>query len=865
VQKQNTPVACASQSNKHIYILYHLHSTFFFISGLGLRSCCFVPFCCVKTSLNVYPAKQIISHVGLEVKKQSQYSTALHNSTRKTSINPDSYQMAHYYDEASIFSDGSSLDGSDDFGRKLLQHTKDAQRMHSLTQSHAFSKAKPLPRAALNLDNLERNNLNHPSSAAHDSNGFHPPSVSDSTASDPPLNPPQSWGRKGRPNHAWMRNIQSSPNIDWADAANDSLHSPVRVSTATTTRHAQNVSNHPAYEQQQHDSYISQWEQDQDFSAASLLESTPAVPSRSRWTIDQIREREAHATSTTLGQEWDKSTSKTLLSHVNSPSISAHASRSAISNKENIPTSARHSARSLYKTVETSAPATTTPRPAQRRADSMALLKRLSRTPSASPSPTSANNAVQSNTSRSEAAWSDKYPNPSTRPLFRGNSPQAPEPIKDSQPIRLEQENSSQAPKVVETPEPSPNTLITPSRPVERALPAKTPVVMGAWVDTPQTTRQQTNPATFVDNHALGSIAEDGDQRAISEPNLPASALDAVLKGLRNGKRREDDDPTLGDSTIASLEEVMAPSADVTMLLELPDVPAVQPPVSKPADQESTRTNTGVSNIERTKQPTGTAMNNRDERGQQQKSSASSDTGVKATPRQTRVDNALKKAIASAVSGSTSKSQNIRHTHTSQRNVQCDQCGRPPSVLGAAWNEYWGLYFHRDSRAPLGFRLTWLGLVCTTFWTWLLTEWILSSIFSHPKYATKMHGFGVNPHAPEFPYVLPTLLLRPLSPVLGPLASFSTWMWTVAVGQEKYKYYPASPGGWGSAAKVKIGPPGPRSAYYTRKYAAEEVEWTKERSTAQTWHSGGETPVVNTLSDDHAWTADGSMLDDEVL
>ncbi|KAG9810712.1 hypothetical protein KCU77_g20177, partial [Aureobasidium melanogenum] len=63
--------------------------------------------------------------------------------------------MSHY-DDASNFSDLSSLDGSDEFGRKLLQHTKDAQRISALTQSHAFSKAKPLPRAALSLDNLER-------------------------------------------------------------------------------------------------------------------------------------------------------------------------------------------------------------------------------------------------------------------------------------------------------------------------------------------------------------------------------------------------------------------------------------------------------------------------------------------------------------------------------------------------------------------------------------------------------------------------------------------------------------------------------------------------------------------------------------
>ncbi|KAG9927091.1 hypothetical protein KCV02_g9160, partial [Aureobasidium melanogenum] len=200
--------------------------------------------------------------------------------------------MSHY-DDASNFSDLSSLDGSDEFGRKLLQHTKDAQRISALTQSHAFSKAKPLPRAALSLDNLERNNAYNPPSYQPD---HHPASLSGSTASDPPLNPPRAWGRKGRPNHTWMRhihddlqsNIQSSPNIDWADTANDSLYSSAYVSPPQTR--SRTLSKQAVVEQ--HDSLVHQWDLDQDFSAASLLVSTPAVPSRSRLTIDQIRERE---------------------------------------------------------------------------------------------------------------------------------------------------------------------------------------------------------------------------------------------------------------------------------------------------------------------------------------------------------------------------------------------------------------------------------------------------------------------------------------------------------------------------------------------------------------------------------------------
>ncbi|THX59185.1 hypothetical protein D6D06_02253 [Aureobasidium pullulans] len=733
--------------------------------------------------------------------------------------------MSHY-DEASNFSDFSSLDGSDEFGRKLLQHTKDAQRIQTLTQSQAFRKAKPLPRAALNLDNLERNNLHNPSSYSPEPH--HPASASGSTASDPPLNPPRAWGRKGRPNHSWMRsihdegpsNIHSSPNIDWADAANASLHSPPHVSPAQRRAHV--VSKQAIVEQQ--DSYIDQWDPDQDFSAASLLVSTPGVPSRSRLTIDQIREREIHTyesrvTSSTRRQAHQQSTNETISlsqrDRYTAPS-SAQGLRRSVSNKENITQEPRHSARSLYKTVEASASMPSiTPRPAQRKTDSLALLKRLSRTPSASPSPTSAQN-------------------------------------------------------------PAP-PLVTPSRPAERQLPAKTPVVMGAWVDTPQTARQssastitQTKRQT---SDSLQPIAESSHQRTISEPNLPASALDAVLKDIRDGKRREEDDPTLGDSTIASLEEVMAPSADNTMRLDLPDVPSAQPESSKSAEkQNTTHTDNEKRPQEQEKEAVDTAPTSQQDRDLRQRWFAleglkkrMGGTSAKAEPKpQAKHNTALDEAIASASTGSKPRMNNVQNIHQHTTGTQCAQCGRPTSVLRAAWNEYWGWYFRRDARAPLGFRLTWLGLLCTTFWTWLLTEWILSSIVSPPRYATRMRGYGVDPHAPRFPYVLPTLVSRPLMPILSPLVSSTVWLWKIVLGQQKYKYYPASPGAWGSAAKVKIGPPGPRSAYYASSNAADDVQW-REESTAQAWHAGESAQKIHTWSDSQAWEAEGSMLDDELL
>ncbi|KAH0017149.1 hypothetical protein KCU78_g7624, partial [Aureobasidium melanogenum] len=771
--------------------------------------------------------------------------------------------MSHY-DDASNFSDLSSLDGSDDFGRKLLQHTKDAQRISALTQSHAFSKAKPLPRAALSLDNLERNNVYNPPSYQPD---HHPASLSGSTASDPPLNPPRAWGRKGRPNHSWMRhihdepqpNIQSSPNIDWADAANDSLYSSAHVSppqTRTRTPSKQAVV-------EQHHSYVHQWDPDQDFSAASLLVSTPAVPSRSRLTIDQIREREvqtyeARASSSARRQLRQQSTNETTsrtYRDTHAEPTPSQDPKPNVAQKENIPLAPRQSARSLYKTVETTQHMpTTTPRPAQRKADSLALLKRLSRTPSASPSPTAVKDAMPANNPpRQDTAWSDKYPKQNTRSLFRGDSPQAPEVVKGPEMVYVEQGDSSQAPEVVETQEPAlSEPLVTPSRPPERQLPAKTPVVMGAWIDTPQTGRQSHNSMTSqVDPRTTGPskpTAEDPHQRSISEPNLPTSALDAVLQDFRNGKRRDDDDPTLGDSTIASLEDVMAPSADNTLRLDLPDVPSAQIQSSKASEKQD------ISQAETLKKRQHSEPVKKDNK-------PAFPTDAELEQRRSVLEFSNKQLSGTNASrGSTSRPSDSKSAH---QHAQCMQCGQPASVLRAAWNEYWDWFFRRDAQAVLGFRLTWLGLACTIFWTWLITEWIFSFILSPPKYATKMRGFGVDPHAPRFPYVLPTVASRPLTPFISPLASSAAWLWKVVWGQQKYRYYPASPGAWGSAAKVKIGPPGPRSAYYTSSNIADDVRWADQETTGHAWDTNEEARR-NTWS---IWgtNGDGSMLDDELI
>lgn len=62
---------------------------------------------------------------------------------------------------------------------------------------------------------------------------------------------------------------------------------------------------------------------------------------------------------------------------------------------------------------------------------------------------------------------------------------------------------------------------------------------------------------------------------------------------------------------------------------------------------------------------------------------------------------------------------------------------------------------------------TWLGLLVLLLLTWYIIERALCLRYCYQPYAAQMTGYGVAPDAPDFPFVLPTLLWRGVSIVLG--------------------------------------------------------------------------------------------------
>jgi hypothetical protein len=121
----------------------------------------------------------------------------------------------------------------------------------------------------------------------------------------------------------------------------------------------------------------------------------------------------------------------------------------------------------------------------------------------------------------------------------------------------------------------------------------------------------------------------------------------------------------------------------------------------------------------------------------------------------------------------------LKTTTTAQRQIvksdrdwktACEHCGGSyHSVWSGLWTELRSNFYYYDDSARLGVRLTWLGILTLLWALWNVLENVLCMYYCHPLYAEYMVGFGVNPDAPEYPFVIPTLLFRPFRPLWKPV------------------------------------------------------------------------------------------------
>lgn len=386
-------------------------------------------------------------------------------------------------------------------------------------------------------------------------------------------------------------------------------------------------------------------------------------------------------------------------------------------------------------------------RPSHKREDSHDLLRRLARVSSSSPSPGRPNRRSSSDLHGSplaQAEGSKGKETASTEEIQKPTLP-TPDPTPDAEPKNLDNsEKENIAPETRPEDRASHPPIKKPilyypeaDENVSKSPPLTTPRAIGAWVDTPgvrtgrkavldnttQATRGRTppkkqgsqkkaSPVKALSKKALGDVLQAVPSNILGnatkrEPQLPSSALDAIVgraKAKEQTKSAKDD---FGDSTIESLEELLGGGDDTTTNVDEPDEDTLLGlPIPK---------GTPKNDAERQRQREALVLHKMNARLRATRTSIrDADRGLR------RVEHELERIDDAEAPKQEVKSHND-HGH-------CGRCGCPANGhYISPWNMMWsacaGLvsYRHRDGRL----RPTRLGWICIVFLLWTISEWTL--------------------------------------------------------------------------------------------------------------------------------------------
>ncbi|KAI9751941.1 MAG: hypothetical protein M4579_005824 [Chaenotheca gracillima] len=250
----------------------------------------------------------------------------------------------------------SVTDASEDsFARNNARHTRDQERIHGALKGDVklFSKARRRERGNLTAENLRRKNgagQRAPvstGSASFEGVGESVPETQSLSSynSEPPLNLPREWGKKGRKNRDWLSRTTKDEskardeprnetdrsatgrnnNTDWVAVASDVPIPSVEDVSSFGRDTPQKLPPAPLSppSTRRADSSLDamqDWQVEEDFTARSLqISSSPPLKTRNRTTLDQIREREIEAlkgqavTTNRLGEIKERTSRENLL------------------------------------------------------------------------------------------------------------------------------------------------------------------------------------------------------------------------------------------------------------------------------------------------------------------------------------------------------------------------------------------------------------------------------------------------------------------------------------------------------------------------------------------------------------------------
>ncbi|KAH4004407.1 hypothetical protein HBH64_054440 [Parastagonospora nodorum] len=763
-----------------------------------------------------------------------------HTNTRHTHITTAQSDAA--MEEQEDIQDLSSQDADDDFERRMIQNARDERRLkealHSSSRVHAFRKARTQPRVGLTLDNLERNNArNHAVTETNAHVKFQsPPSSSGSARSDPAIHAPAGWGRKSRSNRNWMRTItydeqaQTPPPADetvnglYDDHMDDDRARPSiedsPLSHKSTPRHDRSA----------------EWDLTFELNEASIIASTPYIPRNTM--LDDIRQREAESLKVeTVPESPSESTrrpqlpppskdadiaeppaqgssspGKRLRTITNSWQAIGKSQPVTGTGKETSPVAVYKTSTETVSVWEQEAVSGTRSRPSRplrhRREDSQDLLRRLARA-SNTPSP-GRSEASRPQTAPASQLSSASQPiatesRPASAHIEQHTYKQEPEPETPTEPVSAAHQQEQEEEAKDTSKEPMAPSVPVPGRKVEdvdvtpmpterRPLEAKTPVVTGAWVDTPgprtirkhisiarspsQSPKKSSPQKNRSPQKSKASAVEEVVEAPVPEavrPQLPRSALQALVQEAKAHGRRESAD--FGDSTINSLEDLISSPPEGE--LDEDTLLGLQLPTITPRNDAERQRQQELLHLHR--------MNDRLRAARTSIRDAS--RGMK------RVEDRVE------------HSEELTDGEKSILSCPCAASGHHSSLLQKLKQLFWNPAL-KSKRAGTSWRtlggLTTLSILLLILFTWWVSEEIACEMYCQHPYANfSPYRFSVNENAPRFPFVIPTLVSRNLF----------WWM--------------PSPvwSGYEAAAALQQGARSTAAAWEARSHVAEEVVW----------------------------------------
>lgn len=774
-------------------------------------------------------------------------------------------------DDGSGFSNFSTLENeTDDFGRRILQHQRDLQRIKYAMGpgQQPFRRARPKSSLAERLGQRDQRN-DEVEEVKHER------TESASNAAVPPVEVPRQWGRRAKKNPNWLRNrhaveLPGAPLMnearprqdkkadedaimphrttytgdeDW-HAAQDEMLPNIQDTSPSMRRHR----SHPSPSSMRHmNTTLGQAleSEDHDFSSVSLLASTPAVNRRDR-KIDELMHNQLEGmrrrgfTKQTLGQALEEAANRDAETRpVTAPAGDivriSRRRRSLVANKENMApngisiTNKEGTDKAALTSRQAQAVTFQNRRqPAHARTESYNLLKQLASSMSPSPGQDRSGRNVPERPRTSEP---DGGANPSRMKSSSGAYRTGERPLGEVQ------QRERRAPLTEGAPPSRKGDTARPDgqhaedadnllAPVASAAEAQTPVVTGAWVDTPgQRTDSRPLPDSLYGAAASGprnNAFEDGLRRIRSETSRAKSALSDILK-----EARDQPDGQFGDTTIQSLENIANPGADLTDTIHNIDIEQVAQEVVDAIEAEQPMTqavrqrrqealamealnkhhraaknslknvNGGLPRIgdqietaqEAHRLPNSISVNDRPQHELMQDAidkyvrAAQNSLGESDRERRRRDDQTetAKEARPPLTAPPAANTASSRPTNSRNSRPVCGACGG--TSQGSVWQalclEFLSCFYSYSlphSRRP---RPTWLGLLLLASVAWYITESLLCRQFCHKLWAETMIGYGVDPNAPRFPFVIPTLLLRPFKPVWEPVLGNSAWCFDV--------------------------------------------------------------------------------------